>query len=49
MVKDLVPESERPPLPTGPARAKSTKPAGRRRSWKELHPHDRDDVNPSLD
>ncbi len=49
MVKDLLPESERPPLPTGPARAKSSKPAGRRRSWKELHPHDRDDTNPYLD
>jgi hypothetical protein len=49
MVKDLLPEGERPPLPVGPAGTKSAKPRGRRRSWKELHPHDRDDADPYLD
>jgi hypothetical protein len=49
MVKDLLPENERPPIPTGPVRAKPAKPKGRRRSWKELHPHDRDDADPYLD
>lgn len=46
MVKDLLPEDGRPPLPTGPA----AKPAAarRRRTWKELHPHDRDDADPYL-
>jgi hypothetical protein len=48
MVKDLLPESERPPLPKGPAKAKS-KPKGPRKKWKELHPHERDDADPYLD
>ncbi len=48
MVKDLLPESERPPLPTGPVHAKKGKPQ-RRRSWKELYPQDRDDADPYLD
>lgn len=45
MVKDLLPEHERPPLPVRPA----GKPGKRRKTWKELHPHDRDDADPYLD
>lgn len=48
MVKDLLPENERPPLPTGPASAKG-KPRGRRRKWSEMHPHDNDAADPYLD
>jgi hypothetical protein len=29
--------------------AKKAKPQGRRRSWRELYPHDRDDADPYLD
>lgn len=49
MVKDLLPEGDRPPLPRGPVSAKPSKPKGRRRLWQELHPHDRDDADPYLD
>lgn len=48
MVKDLLPEGERPTLPKGPAKA-SAKPRGKRKSWKELHPHDNDGADPYLD
>ena len=48
MVKDLLPEHERPPLPTGPVHGKKPKPQGRRRSWRELYPQDRDDADPYL-
>jgi len=48
MVKDLLPADERPPLPTGPAKAKP-KPRAPRRKWKELHPHEKDDADPYLD
>lgn len=48
MVKDLLPEDERPPLPTGPLHARP-KPRGRRRTWRELHPLDTDDADPYLD
>lgn len=48
MVKDLLPENERPPIPTGPSHAKS-KPRGRRRKWSEMHPHDNDGADPYLD
>jgi hypothetical protein len=40
MVKDLLPEHERPPLPTRPA-----KPKARRKTWAEMHGPD-DDVSP---
>ena len=41
MVKDLLPEEERPAIPTGPpAKAK------KRKTWAELHGHDRDDSDP---
>lgn len=49
MVKDLLPPDQRPPLPTGPLHAKKAKPQGRRRSWRELYPHDRDEADPYLD
>ena len=48
MVKDLLPENERPPIPTGPSSSKR-KPRGRRRTWAEMHPHDQDGANPYLD
>ncbi len=47
MVKDLLPEQERPPIPKGPAGAKA-KPRGRRMKWKEMHPHDNDGADPYL-
>lgn len=47
MVKDLIPENERPPLPKGPASAKA-KPRGRRMKWKEMHPNDTDGADPYL-
>ena len=48
MVKDLLPEHERPLIPKGPAGAKG-KGRGRRMQWKEMHPHDNDGANPYLD
>jgi hypothetical protein len=48
MVKDLLPENERPAIPKGPAGAKA-KPRGRRMKWKEMHPHDNDGADPYLD
>lgn len=45
MVKDLLPEDQRPPLGKA-AQAAAVK---RRRKWKELHPQDRDDADPYLD
>lgn len=48
MVKDLLPEHERPQLPKGPAGAKA-KARGRRMKWKEMHPHDNDGADPYLD
>ncbi len=45
MVKDLLPPDERPALPTGPAR----KPRPRRKTWAELHPHEKDTASPYLD
>lgn len=48
MVKDLLPEDERPPLPRGPVTAKP-KPPTRRRLWREMHPHDNDGADPYLD
>lgn len=47
LVKDLLPEDQRPPLPRA-ARAAAGQ-AKRRRSWKELHPQDRDDADPYRD
>jgi 5-methylcytosine-specific restriction endonuclease McrA len=41
MVKDLLPEHERPPLPTKPA-----KPRAKRKSWAEMHPHHDDPASP---
>jgi hypothetical protein len=41
MVKDLLPEHERPPLPTKPA-----KPRAKRKKWAELHPHHDDGASP---
>lgn len=48
MVKDLLPENERPAIPKGPASAKA-KARGRRMKWKEMHPHDNDGADPYLD
>lgn len=45
MVKDLLPEWERPPLP--PPLHQRAK--GRRKSWAELHPHENDSSSPYLD
>ncbi len=41
MVKDLLPEHERPPLPTKPA-----KPRAKRKKWAELHPQPDDGASP---
>lgn len=41
MVKDLLPESERPPLPTKPAKARAP-----RRKWAEMHGGSDDAVSP---
>jgi hypothetical protein len=48
MVKDLLPAGERPALPRGPISAKA-KAAGRRKTWAEMHPHDKDASSPYLD
>ncbi len=48
MVKDLLPEDERPPLPRGPVTAKA-RPAARRRRWREIHPPDNPRAAPYLD
>lgn len=42
MVKDLLPEHERPPLPAGPP----PKPRPKRKSWAEMHGHETDDADP---
>ncbi len=42
MVKDLLPEHERPPLPAGPG----PKPRAKRKSWVELHGQEKDDSDP---
>lgn len=44
MVKDLLPEDERPPIPTGPPAA--PKRSAKRKSWAELHGKDDDDADP---
>ena len=48
MVKDLLPVNERPALRLAPASARARSGA-KRRTWAEMHPHERDGASPYLD